>query len=267
MTAQELDGAGEAGSSRSVVDRALAILGTFQGGRVRQSLSELSRRSGIPVATAYRIVRRLSDWGALERDDDGRYRIGLRLWEVASLAPRSMGLQRVARPYMQDLYETTHCSVQLAIREGSELVSIERFQHPRQARHRPRVGGRYALHATAIGLVLLAHAPEDVRQEVLAGELRRYTRHTCVDPAELVRVLADVRQRGYALADRTVDLDYVSVAAPVVGPDGSVVAALSLVVKHAEGSAPLLVHPVRVTAMAIGRALRDPGLLTPDVWS
>ena len=95
------------GASRSVVDRALAILGTFQGGRARQALSDISRNSGLPLATCYRITQRLVEWGALERDAENRYRVGLRLWEVASLAPRAVGLQRLARPHLQDLYETT----------------------------------------------------------------------------------------------------------------------------------------------------------------
>ena len=143
------DGAGT-DPPRAVIDRALAIIGTFQGGRIRQSLSEISRRTGLPIATCHRIVQRLTEWGALERDAESRYRIGLRLWEVASLAPRAVGLQRLARPYLQDLYETTGYAAHLAIREGLELVSIERFQSPRRITQRPLVGGRYPMHATAI---------------------------------------------------------------------------------------------------------------------
>lgn len=243
-------------ASRSVVSRALAIIGTFHGGRERQSLSDLSRNSGVPIATAYRIVHRLTEWGALERDEAGKYRIGLRLWEVASLAPRSMGLQRIARPYMQDLYETTHYNVQLAVREGTELVSVERFQNPNYRRGRPRVGGRYALHVTAIGLVLLAHAPDDVREEVLSAPLKRYTPYTYADPDQLRRVLAEVRSHGYAISDRQMDLDHVGVAAPVFGPDGSVIAALSCVLRHDDVDEKNMIHLVRVTANGISRALR-----------
>ncbi|WP_369136922.1 IclR family transcriptional regulator [Modestobacter versicolor] len=246
-------------AARSVIDRTLAVIGTFSGGRVRQSLSDIARRADLPVSTAYRIVGRLTEWGAIERDADGLYRIGLRLWEVASLAPRAMGLQRLARPYLQDLYETTHGTVQLAIREGSELVTIERLEHPRHARARPRVGGRYTLHATAIGLVLLAYAPDEVLEELLATPLRRYTPRTFVDRADLVPALAEVRDRGYAVSDRQVDDEYVGVAAPVFGPDRSVVAAVSLVLRHSEASVPAMVHPARVTAMAVSRAVQQAG--------
>jgi DNA-binding IclR family transcriptional regulator len=256
MVTRRPDGAVDRCSSRSVVDRTLAIIGTFQAEYSRQSLSELSRRSGLPVATSYRIVQRLVAWGALERDADSKYRIGLRLWEVGSLAPRSMGLQRIARPYMQELYDATHANVQLAVREGRELVSIEHFRHPRRSRVWLRVGGRYHLHTTAIGLVLLAYAPKELRDEVLDAELRRFTEYTYVEPAELERALALIRQRGYAISDRQVDLVHVGVAAPVDAPDGSVVAALSMVCAHEDADVNMMIHAVRLTAHRISRALR-----------
>lgn len=265
MTAEQLTETSEVSGSRSVVDRAFAIIGTFRGGRVRQSLSELSRNSGVPVATCHRIVGRLSDWGALERDAEGKYRIGLRLWEVASLAPRSMGLQRIARPYMQVLYEITRCNVQLAIREGHELISVERFESPRKGLPRPRVGGRYGLHATAIGMVLLAYAPEQVQAEVVGGELRRYTQYTYVDAAELARALEEVRRTGYAISDRQVDLEHVGVAAPVLAPEGTAVAALSLVFACGDADEKNMLHHARVTANGISRALRESGQTNPMV--
>jgi DNA-binding IclR family transcriptional regulator len=247
------------GDGRSLIDRALTVLGTFQGGRVRQSLSDISRRAGLPIATTHRIVHRLSEWGALEREPDGRYRIGLRLWEVASLAPRSVGLQRLARPFMQDLYETTGYASHLAVREGLELVSIERFQSPRRRVRRPLVGNRYPLHATAIGLVLLAHAPEDVQREVIAHGLEAYTSRTYTDPVQLQRVLAEIRAAGYAVSDRQVDEVHVGFAAPVRSGDGTVVAAVSLALDESGVDTKNLIHLVRLTATSISRALTSAG--------
>jgi DNA-binding IclR family transcriptional regulator len=248
----------EAGS-RSVVDRALTILGTFQGGRSRQALSDISRNSGLPIATCYRIVQRLVEWGALERDGENRYRVGLRLWEVASRAPRSVGLQRLARPYLLDLYETTGYATHLAIREGVELVSIERFQNPRRVMRRPVIGGRYQMHITAIGQVLLAHAPREVQEEVLDGELTAFTPNTYTDRAVLERVLVDVRRTGYAVSDRQVDLINTSVAAPVKASDGSVIASLSVAFPHDEADVQGMTHLVRLTATSVSRALNAAG--------
>jgi DNA-binding IclR family transcriptional regulator len=251
-------------STRSVVDRALTILGTFQGNRSRQALSDIARHSGLPIATCYRIVQRLAEWGALERDAENRYRVGLRLWEVASRAPRSVGLQRLARPYLLDLYETTGYATHLAIREGMELVSIERFQNPRRAVRRPVVGGRYQLHATAIGQVLLAYAPRAVQESVLSSELQAYTPHTYTDPATLERVLVDIRRAGYAVSDRQVDLAHVSVAAPIRGADGTEIAALSLALTHTDAPVKSVVHLVQLTATSISRALAAAGFGDAD---
>ncbi|KAA9132251.1 IclR family transcriptional regulator [Microbacterium caowuchunii] len=246
-------------SARSVIDRALTIIGTFQGGRARQTLSEISRRTGLPIATCHRIVQRLTEWGALERDGESKYRIGLRLWEVASLAPRSVGLQRIARPYMLDLYETTGYAAHLAIREGTELISIERFQSPRRPARRPLIGGRYPLHATAIGQVLLAHAPADVQEEVLSGELPAFTSRTYRDRETLAGVLAEIRRNGYAISDRQVDAVHIGVAAPVLGADGAVIAAVSLALTQQDVDGKNMIHLVRLTATSISRALGAAG--------
>lgn len=238
--------------------RALRILDTFPAAAGGLSLSEISRRSGVPLTTTHRIVAELHSWGALERDDEGGYRIGLRLWEVAALAPRSVGLQRIALPFMQDLYETTRHGVHLAVRTGDEVVFVERFVSPERASARPRVGGHYALHATAVGLVLLAHAPLDVQERVLTGPLESYTPYTYCDERELRQVLADIRRRGYAISDRQIDPEFVSVAAPIYGSDGTVVAAMSLIVPHTESYGPNLTHLVQATARGISRALGSP---------
>lgn len=243
---------------RSVLRRGLRILDAFQRAADGLSLSEISRRSGVPLTTTYRIVGELHEWGALERDDSGNYRIGLRLWEVAALAPRSVGLQRIALPFMQDLYETTHRGVHLAVREGDEVVFVERFVSPETAGERPRVGGRYAMHATAVGLVLLAHAPAELQEDVLTGPLAPFTSRTYSSGRELRQVLADVRRSGYAISDRQISPEFVSVAAPIYGPDNTVVAALSLIVPHTESHGPSLAHLVQATARGISRALGAP---------
>jgi DNA-binding IclR family transcriptional regulator len=244
-----------ANERRSVLRRALRILDAFQDSAQGMNLSEISRRAEVPLTTAHRIVRELHEWGALERDESGDYRIGLRLWEVAAHAPRAVGLQRIALPFMQDLYETTHRGVHLAVREKDEVVFVERFVSPETASERPRVGGRYAVHATAVGLVLLAHAPPELQEEVISGPLKAFTPRTYSSERELREVLADVRHTGYAISDRQISPEFVSVAAPIRGADGTVVAALSLIVPHTESHGPNLAYLVQATARGISRAL------------
>lgn len=233
----------------------LAVLGAFTRERPALTLSEISRAVDVPLSTAHRLVGELCRWGALERADDGRYRIGLRLWELGSLAPRGLGLREAALPFMEDLYEVTHENVQLAVRADDELVFVERFAARDSVVVLTRVGGRFAMPPTGVGLVLLAYAPRDVQERVLAGPLRRYTEHTVTDPRQLRRVLAEVRRTGVAISDRQITDDAVSVAAPVEFR-GEVVAALSIVVR---GSSPAAVRAftpsVCTAARGISRSL------------
>jgi DNA-binding IclR family transcriptional regulator len=243
---------------RSVSGKLLDVLGTFQADHAELTLSQISRRSGLPLSTTHRLVRDLATWGALERSTTGAYHIGLHLWEIASLAPRSLGLREIALPYMEDLYEATHENVQLAVRDGLEVVFVERLAGRDAVRVLTRVGGRFALHATGVGLVLLAYAPADVQEQVLGGPLERWTPKTIGSPVQLRRVLAEVRQRGYAVSDGQVTMDALSVGVPIRASGDQVVAALSLVV-HAAGAQPsALAAAVRAAARGISRALGSP---------
>jgi DNA-binding IclR family transcriptional regulator len=233
----------------------LAVLGAFSRERPALGLSEIARAVGVPLSTAHRLVAELCVWGGLERGDDGRYRVGLRVWELGALAPRGLGLREAALPFMEDLYEVTHENIQLAVRDDTELVFVERLAARDAVDVLTRVGGRFALPPTGVGLILLAHAPLDVQERVLAAPLRRYTRLTLVDPRELRRVLADVRRTGVAVSDRQVTMDAVSVAAPILAR-GEVIAALSVVVRGSSAAAVRSLTPgVRAAARGISRTL------------
>ncbi|WP_100414704.1 IclR family transcriptional regulator [Mumia flava] len=244
----------------SLATKALTILASFTPERPRLTLSELARESGLALTTTHRVVGDLLAWGALERGSDGAYQIGLRLWETASLAPRGTPLREVALPYMEDLYEATHENVQLAVREDLEVVYVERLTGRGAVRVLTRVGGRFALHATGVGLVLLAHAPTDVQEEALAGPLRRWTDLTITDPARLRAVLAEVRRTGVAVSDRQVTVDALSVACPVHGRGDRVLAALSVVV-HADTPVHAVRPAVQAAARGMSRALGAPSAL------
>ena len=238
------------------VARAFAVLEAFTSASPALTLSELARRTGLPLTTTHRLLAELCGAGALEREGDGTYRVGLRLWEIASLAPRGVPLREAALPFLEDLYEVTHENVQLGVREGHDVVYIERIAGRRAVGVLTRVGGRFPLHASGIGVVLLAYAPERVRREVLDGNLERFTDHTVTDPARLKRILAQVRRDGVAISDRQVTDDAMSVAAPITNPRGEVIAALSIVAKAGDAAAADRLAPaVRAAALGTSRAL------------
>ncbi|WP_369362668.1 IclR family transcriptional regulator [Streptomyces sp. CG4] len=242
-------------ASRSAADRLLAVLAAFGHASPALSLTEISRRAGLTLPTTHRLVGLLTAWGALERDPDGTYHIGLRLWELGSLAPRGLALREVAMPFLEDLYEATHENVQLAVRDGLEVVYIERISGRSAVGVRTEVGARWPLHATGVGLVLLAHSAPEVQERYLAGKLTAFTPYTVTDPVQLRRILAEVRRVGLSVSDRQITADAMSVAAPVRGARGQVVASVSVVVP-VEGAAPSALAPaVRVAGLGISRGL------------
>jgi DNA-binding IclR family transcriptional regulator len=243
------------GVTQHRVARAFAVLEAFTPERPRLALSEIARRASLPLTTTHRLLGELCAAGALERDGDGTYRVGLRLWEIASLAPRGVPLREAALPFLEDLYEVTHENIQLGVREGHDVVYIERIAGRRAVGVLTRVGGRFPLHASGIGLVLLAHAPESVQREVLEGSLRRFTEYTIIDPARLKGVLGQVRRDGVAVSDRQVTDDAVSVAAPITDARGDVIAALSVVAAASGAVAERLAPAVRAAALGTSRAL------------
>ncbi|MDN5920616.1 MAG: IclR family transcriptional regulator [Pseudonocardia sp.] len=247
------------GASRSVVTaRVLDVLGAFTEDAPELGLTSIARRTGLPLTTAHRIVGELTAGGALERGDDGHYRIGLRLWEIAVQAPASTVLRERAMPFLEDLHEVTRDNVALAVLDGAEVVYLERLSARDAVSIVSRSGSRLPVHATGVGLVLLAHAAPEVVEQVLARPLRRFTPHTVCDPARVRAALGEARSSGFVISDRQIEDVSLSVAAPVRGRSGRVVAALSVVVR-ADGTNPHTYVPaVRAAARGISRALGAP---------
>ena len=241
--------------SASVTSRALDLLGAFGPEHRRLTLSALSRRSGIPLATAHRLVGELHRWGALARLASGEYVIGRRLWDLGLLAPVQSGLRQAASPFLHDLYGATLATVHLAVREGTEVLYIDRLAGHVSVPVVSDIGTRLPMHATGVGKVLLAYAPDDVRADVL-GRLTRVTAYTITQPARLAEQLRRIRVDGYATTGEEMSLGACSVAVPVRAAD-EVVAALGMVVPDLRRERGRLVSALRVAARGISRTLND----------
>lgn len=245
--------------SISVTSKVLALLEAFSHETPALTLTELSRRTGLSLATVHRRAAELVAWGALERGPDRRYRVGLRLWEVATLSPRGHGIRDTALPFLQHLYDVTKQQhIHLSVRNHLDVVILERLSAPNAPQAVSRAGGRFGTFATGAGLVLLAHAPDNVREECLRGPLPRYAENTVTDPVRVRSILAAVRRQGYSSSDRMMGPEIHCVGAPIYGPDGSVVAAVSVCFRVGTQSLPEIAPSIRSTARSISQALADP---------
>ena len=223
----------------SVTSRVLALLAAYDEEHRRLTLTELAERAGLPVPTAHRLV------GV----------VGRRLWDVGMLAPVQTGLRQLASPHLHDLYGATLATVHLAVRDGTEVLYLDRLAGNASVPVVSQVGSRLPLHATGVGKVLLAHAPPDVQAAVLAN-LHRITPYTITQPGTLRRQLGRILKEDYATTVEEMSLGACSVAVPVRA-GSRVAAALGIVVPSMKNDRPRLVAALQVAARGIGRSLVD----------
>ncbi|GAA3194451.1 IclR family transcriptional regulator [Actinocorallia longicatena] len=240
-------------SGESVLTRAVRIFEAFGPDRSVLSLSELSRRADLPLATTARLVDELTRHGLLSRDELRRVCVGTRMWELAERASPVLGLRQAALQSMHDLQAVVGHSTQLGILDSDQVLFVERLAVPGSTPNVTRTAGRLPLHASASGLVLLAHAPADIRDRVVQGPLPGFTEATLREEHALRRALAEVRDRGFAFCPGHIHPDATGIAVPV-RTRGRVVAALGLVVPN-DDVAWSLIRPLQVAGLHLSRAL------------
>ena len=236
----------------SVTSRVVALLGSFDESHIRLSLSDISRRSGLPLSTAHRLLGELEQWHAVDRGADGTYCIGRRLWQLGTLAPVQRELREVALPPMQDLYVATQENITLAVLHGTNALYVERIHGKASVRVESRPGRPLPLHATGVGKVLLAYADRELVERCL-DQLTAVTGHTIVDRERMQRELASVRRNGYARTVEEMRLGVCAIAVPIADSSGEVVAALGLVTRAVRRDLGKFVPALRVAAATISR--------------
>lgn len=238
-----------------MLEKCLRILQAFRSGDRHLRLVDLAERTGMPKSTVHRLANVLIDQRLLAQDQDG-YQLGLALFELSSLVPVEHQLRLAALPFLQDLFMATHETVHLGVREGVDVVYVEKIHGHSDLGLPSRVGGRLPLNCTGIGKALLAFSGDEVRTDFLARPLRRITEKSIVDPARLLRELAEVRATGLAFEREEATPGRECVAAPVL-VQGEVVAAMSISVPVSAYRMPHLAAAVKTSALGLSRYLRN----------
>lgn len=212
------------------LEKGLDILSLFGGRAAALSVPDIQRELDIPQSTLYRLLRSMKSKGWVEDDASGRYRLGLRILDLARVVQRRLDVVEVARPVMQNLSETTGETILLTKISGQQAICIERVEGPQLVRVSMERGVLLPLHAGASATILLAYLDGKRRDEILAGgDLTRFTENTLVDPEVIRRRLERIRENGYAFSDHEVDQGARSIGAPIFDPDGQITAGISLV--------------------------------------
>lgn len=241
---------------KSVVARALLILGQFSTSTPSLTMSEISRATGLPVATVFRLLGELQAGHFVQRTQDGRFRLGTRLWEMGLLTHLHGRLRETALPFLLNLQYKTRETVQLAIPFGDAALYIEKLTHEEAIAHQSRIGARMPWHATGVGKAMLAFSEPAVQDEILACPLRQYTPHTIVDLSMLRPQLSAIRARGFALSAEEYVAGSTSIAAPVLAA-GTVQAAVGIVNYRLDPDLKRFTEPLLHAVEGIGARLED----------
>jgi IclR family acetate operon transcriptional repressor len=211
------------------VKRAFTLLRCFSQENPELGVTELSHRLDVHKSTVSRLLSTLQSESMVVRNPEtGRYRLGVGLIELASLAMLDSDMRRIAPPMLRELAEETNETVNLAVLDGHEVINVELIQPlARRVSNYGWVGRRTPLHASSTGKALIADLPETAWAGKLAGPLTKYTEQTITDPDELRAELRRVRKLGYALGLEELEIGLNAVAAPVCNHAGLVVAAVS----------------------------------------
>jgi len=213
-----------------VIDRLVGLLDALAEHPEAVSLKALSQRTGLHPSTAHRILNDLVAARIVDRAEPGTYQLGIRLLELGNLVKARLNVRDAALGPMRDLHRTTHQPVNLSIRQGDEIVYIERAVSERSGMQVVRaVGGRAPLHLTSVGkLFLAADDPRAVRAYSTRTGLAGHTRNSLTDLPRLERELALVRARGYARDNEELELGVRCIAAGIRDDSGRLVAGLSI---------------------------------------
>lgn len=215
------------------VDHALAVLETFDAGTPELGVTALSGRLKLAKSTVYRLLSTLASRGYVYQNPaTGKYRLGLKAFEVGSLAVSQLTVREAALPFLEKLRDATKETVHLGVREADAVIYIDKIETPLAIRMYSRIGRRAPLHCTALGKVLLAFAGPAEAGRMARRDLKRYTPNTITDPDVLAKELALVRERGYALDDEEFEEGLKCVAAPLWDYTGTVVASAGIAGPH-----------------------------------
>lgn len=213
-----------------VLERTFALLDVLASFQEPVTLKVISEQTGLHPSTAHRILNDLAIGGLVERPRAGSYRLGMRLLELGNLVKARLDVRDAALGPMRELHRLTHQPVNLSMRQGDEIIYIERSYSERSGMQVVRaVGGRAPLHLTSVGKLFLAQDDaQRVRAYATRTGLAGQTRNSITDLTTLQRELAKVAQGGVARDDEELELGVRCMAAGIFDDQNKLVAGLSI---------------------------------------
>lgn len=219
----------EPSGSIQVIERLARLLDAIAQHDNDASLKVLSAETGLHPSTAFRILASLSEQGLVERTDKGNYQLGIKLMQLGNRVTTSVDIRKIALPIMEKLRDVLGETVNLTVREGDEVVYIERSVAKRMMKVEQVIGSRAPLHVTAVGKLMLGEQGEAAcRSYAKRSKLPAYTVNTFSKTSTLLPECLAAIKRGYALDNEEAELGVGCIATLVRDASGQVVGGLSV---------------------------------------
>ncbi|MES2889501.1 MAG: IclR family transcriptional regulator [Pseudomonadota bacterium] len=213
-----------------VLERAFTLLDLLARHPDPVSLKSISEQTGLHPSTAHRILNDLTIGRFVDRPEAGSYRLGMRLLELGNLVKARLDVREAALGPMRELHRLTHQAVNLSVRQGDEIVYIERAFSERSGMQVVRaIGGRAPLHLTSVGKLFLAQDEMPrVRAYAARTGLAGHTRNSITELSRLESELTQARRTGTARDDEELELGVRCMAAGILDDQGRLIAGLSI---------------------------------------
>lgn len=217
-------------TSIQVIERMITLLDALANYPDPVSLKELSKVTGLHPSTAHRILNDMVAKRFVDRSEPGNYRLGMRLLELGNIVKSRLNVREASLDFMRELHRKTQQTVNLSVRQGDEIVYIDRAFSERSGMQVVRaIGGRAPLHLTSTGkLFLSVDDPKLVRAYATRTGLAGHNKNSITDLAKLERDLSLVRARGYARDNEELELGVRCMAAGIRDDSGRLIAGLSI---------------------------------------
>ena len=212
------------------LDKALSVLLKLSQAEKDIDLATLSAQTGLPKSTLVRLLHTMRLHNVVNQDlQTRRYRLGWGLINLGKAAERQFDLEKIVLPFLEQLKSETGETSSFAILEGTRAVYVAQVAADSIIRGVPPIGSELELHCTAVGKVLLASYPDDLfEQRIVEHGLPRMTENTIVNSEQLRREVQTAAERGYAVDNEEAEYGGRCIASPIIGSDGSVIAAISI---------------------------------------
>jgi len=213
-----------------VIERMFTLMDVLASKEEAISLKEISEKSGLHLSTTHRLLNDLATGRFVDHPQPGSYRLGMRLLELGNLVKSRLNVRDAALLPMRELHKLIQQPVNLSVRQGDEIVYVERAYSERSGMQVVRaIGGRAPLHLTSVGKLFLAvDDPQRVRAYATRTGLNGHTKNSLTQLPALERELSKVRQYGNAHDNEELELGVRCMAAGIYDDQGSLVAGLSI---------------------------------------